>query len=320
VKLYEKLLEIQTEVTSLKKNKDASGYKYLTMDKIMDHVGPKMDKLGLLLVQEVVDFTNERMDYLVNIKEIWENGKGTGKFTGKPKAEILTKVKMNMVWIDCETGEKLSVPWGANGQNDWEKGFGSALTYGERYFVMKFFHISTDEDDVDNPDRKKEPKIGKIEKDVKAPKTPSKTSQKKTDTTTPPTPTEKHTEDTVKLQGDIKPITDKQKARIHILFQDSVADKENLYDFYKIKSCTELNTEDAQMLIETLIPIKNDSKGNITQIQIGQMAVLLKQKGFKRAKLLEKHGLKKLDDMSRLKANEILIGLRALPTKVKEEE
>jgi hypothetical protein len=44
----------------------------------------------------------------------------------------------------------------ANGQNDFEKGLGSALTYAERYFLLKYFHISTDEDDIDNPNRKPE--------------------------------------------------------------------------------------------------------------------------------------------------------------------
>ena len=33
--------------------------------------------------------------------------------------------------------------------NAWDKGLGSALTYGERYFLLKFFHIQTDYDDVD---------------------------------------------------------------------------------------------------------------------------------------------------------------------------
>src|SRR5690606_6435660 len=56
--------------------------------------------------------------------------------------------------------------FGANGQNDWEKGLGSALTYGERYFLLKFFHIATDEDDIDNPDRKPEDKTPSPKKDV----------------------------------------------------------------------------------------------------------------------------------------------------------
>jgi hypothetical protein len=61
---------------------------------------------------------------------------------------------MRFTWIDVETGDTDVCLWGANGQNDWEKGLGSALTYAERYFLLKYFHIATDEDDIDNPDRK----------------------------------------------------------------------------------------------------------------------------------------------------------------------
>jgi len=46
--------------------------------------------------------------------------------------------------------------FGANGLNEFEKGLGSALTYAERYFLLKFFHINTDEDDIDNDARKVE--------------------------------------------------------------------------------------------------------------------------------------------------------------------
>ena len=61
---------------------------------------------------------------------------------------------MTFTWIDAESGEKLPVKFGANGMNNWDKGLGSALTYAERYFLLKFFHIATDEDDVDAlPDR-----------------------------------------------------------------------------------------------------------------------------------------------------------------------
>ena len=62
---------------------------------------------------------------------------------------------MKFTWVDSETGETDVNMFGANGQNDWEKGLGSALTYAERYFILKYFHIATDEDDIDNPDRVK---------------------------------------------------------------------------------------------------------------------------------------------------------------------
>lgn len=128
----------------LGKDGKSFGYNYVTGTKALEHIKPLMNDLGLLLQQEVTGFSNERQDY--NVKS-------------GAKSEILTKVDMLFTWIDCQTGEKLPCQWGANGMNDWEKGFGSALTYGERYFLLKFFHIATDEDDVDNPDRATTPPV-----------------------------------------------------------------------------------------------------------------------------------------------------------------
>lgn len=71
---------------------------------------------------------------------------------------------MRFTWIDTESGEQDVNLFGANGQNDWEKGLGSALTYAERYFLLKFFHIATDKDDVDNEQRKKTDHLAKLVK------------------------------------------------------------------------------------------------------------------------------------------------------------
>jgi hypothetical protein len=112
--------------------------------RVLDHIKPLMNELGLILKQEILSIDNERMDYKTGIGTQYE----------KAKSEILSKVMMRFTWIDCETGEKDENLFGANGQNDWEKGLGSALTYAERYFLLKFFHIATDADDIDNPNRK----------------------------------------------------------------------------------------------------------------------------------------------------------------------
>lgn len=146
MEIYKKLHKIQCEVKGLKKDKKSNNYEYVTGNKLLSFIKPLMDENNLILKQEVLSIDNERMDYKTGIGTQYE----------KPKSEILTKVMMRFTWIDCETGEKDVNIFGANGQNEWEKGLGSALTYAERYFLLKFFHIATDEDDIDNPDRKKE--------------------------------------------------------------------------------------------------------------------------------------------------------------------
>lgn len=144
--IYQKLLQIQISVMGLKKDKKSNTYEYVTGTKVFEHIKPLMNQYGLLLKQEIVSIENERIDYKTGVGTQYE----------KPKSEILTKAMMKFTWIDTETGEKDENMFGANGQNDWEKGLGSALTYAERYFMLKYFHIATDEDDIDNPDRKPE--------------------------------------------------------------------------------------------------------------------------------------------------------------------
>lgn len=137
--LYQKLLHIQTKINGLGKDKSTYNFKYVTGDKVLGEIKPLMNELGLILKQEVISIENSRQDY--NTKS-------------GAKSEILSKVMMQFTWIDCTTGEKDVNSFGANGQNDWEKGLGSALTYAERYFLLKYFHIATDEDDIDNDQRK----------------------------------------------------------------------------------------------------------------------------------------------------------------------
>jgi hypothetical protein len=135
--IYQKLLAIQKEVNGLKKDKKAFGFDYVTGGKLLCFIKPLMNDNGLLLKQEILSIENVRQDYST------KNG---------TKEEILSKVMMRFTWVDCETGEKDENLFGANGQNGWDKGVGSALTYSERYFLLKYFHIATDEDDIDNPE------------------------------------------------------------------------------------------------------------------------------------------------------------------------
>lgn len=136
-----KLLKLQTAVVGLTKDKSGNSYQYVSGDKILGIVRPKMDELGLLLIPEVEDSKFTRQDYVLYDK----NG------NPKQKSEIFCELKLKFTWFDVESGESLVCHWASSGQNNWDKGLGSALTYGERYFLLKFFHIATDKDDVDAP-------------------------------------------------------------------------------------------------------------------------------------------------------------------------
>ena len=111
--IYKKLIEIQKQVKGLSKDKKSHNYDYVTGNKLLSFIKPIMDEQGLILKQEITEIENIRQDYKTKYGE---------------KSEILSKVMMRFTWIDSDTGETDVNMFGANGQNDWEKGLGSALT------------------------------------------------------------------------------------------------------------------------------------------------------------------------------------------------
>jgi hypothetical protein len=140
--IYQKLLEVQKKVKGLSQDAKGNNYKYVTGNKVINAVKDIMNEQGLLLKPEIIKVNRERVDYKLG--------------NGKEKSEMIYDVDFIFTWINCDTGEKDENKFHATGMNNWEKGLGSALTYAERYFLLKYFHIATDEDDVDNPDRKDE--------------------------------------------------------------------------------------------------------------------------------------------------------------------
>ena len=138
--IAKKLLEIQKAVRALGKDAKAYNYDYVSGDKLLYFVRPKMDELGLLLLPEVLGVETKEILY-----PQWD---GKAKAVVEKK-EVLYILAMRMTWTDTEDGETFAQEWKAAGMNAFDKGYGSALTYGERYYLLKMFHIATDADDVD---------------------------------------------------------------------------------------------------------------------------------------------------------------------------
>lgn len=138
--IYKKLAEIQSAVKGMTKDKAVFNYEYVTGDKVLNAIRPLMDAKGILLLPSVKNVETQVVKY-----DAWDK-KAEGIVT---KTEILYVVNMEMKWVDSEDGETLIETWAGSGMNAFDKGFGSALTYGERYYLLKTFHIATDRDDVD---------------------------------------------------------------------------------------------------------------------------------------------------------------------------
>ena len=134
--IYKKILEVQKGVLGLAKDTQGNAATYLSGNKLLSVVRPLMDKQGLLLLPEVVEAKFTPNEYQVK--------------TGTKK-EFFCELKMRFTWVDVENCDYFTQEWASTGQTGFDKSIGSALTYGERYYLMKVFHIQTDKDDVDAP-------------------------------------------------------------------------------------------------------------------------------------------------------------------------
>lgn len=134
--IYKKLLTLQQAVVGLTKDAKGNAGDYVSGNKLLGIVRPMMDKLGLLLTKDVLEYHFEPFEY--------QTKNGT-------KKEMFCSIKMRFTWVDTESGDTLPVEWASSGCNGIDKSIGSAYTYGERYFLLKQFGIATDKDDVDAP-------------------------------------------------------------------------------------------------------------------------------------------------------------------------
>ncbi|MFW5871265.1 MAG: ERF family protein [Verrucomicrobiota bacterium] len=131
--LFEKLIEVRKVCTYIQKGNKGYQFQYVSSSDTLGQFRAKMDELKLLLVPEVVE---------AKIRE---------KTTKKGDLEILTGLNMRFVWINAEKPEeRLEVPFYAQGTDNAERGVGKALTYAEKYFLLKFFNVATDKDDPDS--------------------------------------------------------------------------------------------------------------------------------------------------------------------------
>ena len=138
--LHEKLLEIQISVDKFIKDgqNTSDKYSFVSSDMVLENIRPKMNELRLLLIPNVRN----------HMLHEGATKSGTVRF--------FTEMELEFVWIDVESGDKMTVPFYAQGVDlAGEKGVGKALTYAEKYFLMKFFHVPTSKDDPDSDGRTK---------------------------------------------------------------------------------------------------------------------------------------------------------------------
>lgn len=147
--LYQKLAKIRQAVEVVQKNKEGFGYRYVTDDELLSKITGKMDKLGVSLIPGIVPgtmqvspYTYQKTKYDSKIKD----------YRTETVNEIIVQADAVYTWVNDENPEEtIPVSWGLVGQqSDASQSFGSGLTYTYRYFLLKFFGVSTVEDDPDS--------------------------------------------------------------------------------------------------------------------------------------------------------------------------
>lgn len=149
--IYQKLAKIRKIVEVVRKNKAGYGYKYVSDDELLAKITAGMEKYSLSLVPSVIPNTLIVEPYPYK-KTKRDKVEGKVVTYEENVNEILVQAEMAYTWVNNDDpSEVVTVPWVMVGQqSDASQSFGSALTYSMRYFLLKYFNVSTPEDDPDN--------------------------------------------------------------------------------------------------------------------------------------------------------------------------
>jgi len=152
VNIYEKLIEVRKAVPYLQKEVKGHQYNYVSSSQVLSAVRQRMDEVGLMLIPTIT-----------NTKVSAENdGKRTTYFT---------ELWIDFTWVNAEKpDETVKSSWYGQGIDiAGERGVGKALTYAEKYYLLKTFNIATDTDDPDSFQDKQESTNGRRESRKPAP-------------------------------------------------------------------------------------------------------------------------------------------------------
>lgn len=144
--VYQRLAEVRKSVPYLKKEKSGQQYQYVGSSDVLGALHSKINEVGLQLVPSIVDHKVTEQ-----VENITTFNKYTKQNEDKKRITYFTEIDMVMTWVNIDDPEDtVQCSWYAQGVDiAGEKGVGKALTYGEKYFLLKYFNIATDKDDPD---------------------------------------------------------------------------------------------------------------------------------------------------------------------------
>ena len=139
--VYQKIIEVKKVVKCFLKDAETSGkgsYTYTSGSQILSAIKEKMEEIGLLFLP------------VETVHRGWTTFNYKNSY-GDDKTDFIVEGELFYEWINAdEPTDRQRVSFEYYGQqNDISKAFGSALTYSERYLLLKSLGAPTDEDDPD---------------------------------------------------------------------------------------------------------------------------------------------------------------------------
>lgn len=163
--LFQKIADVKANIDGFTKDAKSYNYSYVSGSQVLHRIRNKMIENNLLLVLK----TSEENYKQIDVTRF--NKKAGREIT---TSEFIVEMKLTYIWINADKPEEqFEVTFYAIGQqDDVSKAHGTALTYAERYFLMKFFNIPTDEDDADAKEKQEKyskpnvQKVGELKQDI----------------------------------------------------------------------------------------------------------------------------------------------------------
>lgn len=139
--LFQKIADVKANIDGFTKDTKGYQYTYVSGSQVLHKIRAKMVEHNLLFLPTIENAEYKEIEVMVK---------------GKMKPNILVSVDLKYTWINADNpDERFEMPFYAVGhQDDASKALGTALTYSERYLLMKMFNIPTDEDDADAKQKK----------------------------------------------------------------------------------------------------------------------------------------------------------------------
>ena len=147
INIYQRMAAVTAELKAIEKDltvqtTKTSSYKAVSERAILDAVKPLEEKYGIYsypVCREVLESN------LIQNETVYEDAKGNKTIT--PKTSYMTRIKTVYRFVNIDKPEDfIETTTFAEGIDTQDKGSGKAMTYADKYALMKSYKMSTGED------------------------------------------------------------------------------------------------------------------------------------------------------------------------------